>query len=255
MVNKVPNRPALAKPFRMQSVFGVSNYLSTLIRSLFDILSQISFRLNNVLDIDGTTRMTGPLPFDEVATADMPPASEWEGAIVYNTDFSVFMYSDGNIWLPLSPIGAPLQEVSVESTVDDSTTSSSFTSTSLSASITPTFSNSIIRVDVFAPVDQLRVSGSPQERRADYRIRNTTDGGTVGGVRRKGQLLESASNSKATNSDDVTLTRRYTVNSTATRTFELQHATLTATDTESSIPASGARGPAVITLTELRPAP
>lgn len=62
---------------------------------------QIAVRANASLPYDGSRGMTQPLSLSSVAVADLPTASEWEGAIVYVSDETggaTLAFSDGSDW-------------------------------------------------------------------------------------------------------------------------------------------------------------
>jgi len=69
------------------------------------ILRMIGERLNRVLPLDGSERMTGPLPLYALTTANLPAASSWADSLLYVTDGVSGVYqSDGSTW---SALGAP----------------------------------------------------------------------------------------------------------------------------------------------------
>lgn len=92
-------------------------------------------RLNNSFMLDGTEAMQAPLPLQPVPTADLPPASEHEGATVYDETLQRMVYSNGSAWVP-APTSAELIEIAqdaigsilvdsdtIDFTYDDSTPS------------------------------------------------------------------------------------------------------------------------------------
>lgn len=118
--------------------------------------------------------------------------------------------------------GLILQEVVATSTEQDSTTSQTFQNTSLSASITPLRSNSVIEAIAFVPVaNAQRGSGSQNLRQGSFRLRNATDDATLGTSRFGRDLVEDSSES-APSYAPVIVMGRFTVNSTAERTIRLQ---------------------------------
>lgn len=115
-----------------------------------------------------------------------------------------------------------LQEVVASSTANDITSSTIFQDTSLSASITPLRSNSVIEaVALVTHAAANRASGEPISRAGLFRLRNTTDDVNAGSVR-FGRDLEAESSSQATSRSPVITIARFTVNSTAERTIQLQ---------------------------------
>jgi len=92
-------------------------------------------RLNNSFMLDGTEEMQAPLPLQPVPTADLPPASEHEGATLYDETLQRMVYSNGAAWVP-APTSAELIEIAqdaigsilvdsdtIDFTYDDSTPS------------------------------------------------------------------------------------------------------------------------------------
>ena len=67
-------------------------------------LQRMILRLNGSLQKSGAEPMTGPLRLAQFATADLPAAADWLGAVVYVTDAAAgdeFQGSDGSTWNPL----------------------------------------------------------------------------------------------------------------------------------------------------------
>lgn len=62
---------------------------------------QLADRVNAAVMKDGTDGMVKPLPLKSYAVADLPAASDWEGAIVYVSDETggaTVAFSDGSSW-------------------------------------------------------------------------------------------------------------------------------------------------------------
>lgn len=80
---------------------GLVSYVSSLSRRLIEVFGEYGFRVNNTLPKDGTEGMDKPLPLKSYAVADLPTASDWEGAIVHVSDETggaVPAFSDGTNW-------------------------------------------------------------------------------------------------------------------------------------------------------------
>lgn len=132
----------------------------------------------------------------------------------------------GNVWTqPASTFrsGQVIQEV-VESNMNtDQAGLTSFGDSSLFATITPLFDNSVIEVSVdVARITVFRVSGSLRDRRAHIVIRNETNAVDIGGVYTVGRVMTDASNLTDNSDWGGQLRARYTVNSLAARTFRLR---------------------------------
>lgn len=62
---------------------------------------QLADRANAAVMKDGSDGMVRPLPLKSYAVADLPTASDWEGAIVYVSDETggaTVAFSDGTNW-------------------------------------------------------------------------------------------------------------------------------------------------------------
>jgi hypothetical protein len=74
--------------------------------ALNGILRMFGYRLNRVLPMDGTERMTAPLPLYAQTTANLPAASSWADSLVYVTGGVSGVYqSDGSTWSALGAAG------------------------------------------------------------------------------------------------------------------------------------------------------
>ena len=65
-------------------------------------LGQLGFRLNRTLVVDGTERMTGPLPLMSYTVATRPAAASYIGSLIYVSDAAAgnkLQYSDGASWI------------------------------------------------------------------------------------------------------------------------------------------------------------
>lgn len=72
--------------------------LQQLVKAATRILIEHATRLNLAIPLDGTEAPTAPLPLWQVATADLPAAADWEGAILYDSTANRVKYSDGATW-------------------------------------------------------------------------------------------------------------------------------------------------------------
>lgn len=90
---------------------------------------QIAQRANVGLPIDGTRAMTKPLPLKSYATADLPTASLWEGAIVYDSDDSAVKRSDGANWSSVSGSYDPANVAITGGTINGTSVGASTAST------------------------------------------------------------------------------------------------------------------------------
>ena len=103
MVQPVGERPAFPSPPRGLPI-GVTEWASSMVKVLSNLLSETNTRLNRVLPKDGTETMTAPLPLQSVLVAALPTASEHEGEIIYVSDGgsgAVFRGSNGSSWVNL----------------------------------------------------------------------------------------------------------------------------------------------------------
>lgn len=99
MTNRVPNTPSLPTSIGHPTANNLANWGGALIRALFQTLAEYAIRLNASMQIDGTERMTHPLPLYSVAAASLPDATLWEGTVLYVSDEGALAYSDGADWL------------------------------------------------------------------------------------------------------------------------------------------------------------
>lgn len=145
--------------------------------------------------------------------------------------------------------GAILQEVVATSTANDITSSTTFQDTSLSASITPLRSNSVIEaVALVTHAAANRASGEPISRAGLFRIRNVTDDVSSGTVL-FGRDLEAGSSDPATSRAPVPIVARFAVDSTAERTIQLQFRAYASGTQVLTAGTSG--GPFMMTLREI----
>lgn len=152
-------------------------------------------------------------------------------------------------YVPAFLPGMVVQRVIGASTTNDTTTSTTAVNSSLAATITPKYANSIILVTAHIPVRQDVNAGPVSAVYAAYNLRNSTDdvnlshtlaGCTFSGGQTVGVGVYSS----------VTLLGQYVVNSLAARTFVVQHAS-SSTSVTSQI-SGGIGGAAVITLEEIK---
>ena len=85
-----------------------------------------------------------------VCTTATRPASPYEGQAIYDTDVATTLVWDGSAWI--GSAGKVLQVVSATSVTAVSTTSSSFVTSGLSATITPSSTGSKIYVVATLPI-------------------------------------------------------------------------------------------------------
>lgn len=105
MVKRLPDTPKLVRPPRRPTMLAQGLFNGDLTRNLHNVLGDISFRANRTLGRDGEERMEGPLPLVELETADLPPAADFPGAVIFVTDAPAgeqVQYSDGTNWIPLA---------------------------------------------------------------------------------------------------------------------------------------------------------
>lgn len=144
-----------------------------------------------------------------------------------------------------------LQEVVSTSSTNSSTTSPFFQDTSLSATITPTQTGSVIEVIAVVPVAQaIQISGDSTNRAADFLIRNETDG-VDGSEHTFGRFLATSSPSSAGSRFSPVVVGRFTVISTSSKTFRLRFRRAGAGD-GSSVAMIVNENPALMILREIR---
>lgn len=144
--------------------------------------------------------------------------------------------------------GAILQVVTAVSTTHDFTTLAALQDSSLSAAITPTAADSILLIEVDGSCQAHRAAGTLAERLMSVAIRNVTDGVTVA-EQIRGRNLDATSSASAPVVTPIALKGRYSVNSTAARTFRLQYRSNTATNVQAAI--RGDEGSVLMTITEV----
>lgn len=101
MSHKLPTSPNISVPKSTVDLRGVEVYLNLLYRDLIRILSELSFHLNQSLDVSGHDAMTGPLTLATYTVATVPAAADHTGAIIYvsnETGGAVPAFSDGTNW-------------------------------------------------------------------------------------------------------------------------------------------------------------
>lgn len=72
--------------------------LQSLVTALVRELISHATRLNVALTTDGADAMTAPLALASYATGDLPDATAYEGAIVYDTTTNTVKWSNGTVW-------------------------------------------------------------------------------------------------------------------------------------------------------------
>lgn len=122
--------------------------------------------------------------------------------------------------------GRVVQVVTGTSTVEDTTTSTTYANTSLAATITPKYNNSVLVVMVSAHgrVAHDTSGATSDARRSEFRLYNSTNSTVITGANlvEYGAGLISVSQAEARHFTNPALMGIYTVNSTDARTFYLQ---------------------------------
>lgn len=194
---------------------------------------------------------------DDSAVVHLAGAETITGAKTFSTDptladgSSALSVTEGNAaFAPLD--NNVVQVVSATLTTTAATTATTYQASGLEATITPLYADSVIYAIVSAYVTDDISSGSVTGRFGRYRILNVTDAATMEGASNVvvGRSLVAASSTAAPSHNALHLLGRYTVNSTAARTFRLEHRA-GATGLQSSV--NGLDSAAVITLLEVRP--
>jgi len=101
VAEKVVERPALSPPGPGDNF---ERWASAHISQLLEVFQQYGYRLNRVVDENGLTPMQAPIVLAAFAVANLPPAADWEGAIIYVTDGGAgekFRGSDNTSWVML----------------------------------------------------------------------------------------------------------------------------------------------------------
>lgn len=83
---------------------ALRGWASSLVARLADLITELGTRANASISDDGDKRMAAPLPLQSVKAADLPPAADWEGSIIYVSDGASgakFRGSDGSSWVNL----------------------------------------------------------------------------------------------------------------------------------------------------------
>lgn len=124
MARRVPRTPVLPSGLpRLDPALGPLN------RTLFQTFTEHSNRLNAGMQRDGSEPAQAPVPLQEVALADLPPAADWPGGIIFVTDGGLggagaLYVSDGTSWDVLTDAGNTALQIAANlSDVDDAATS------------------------------------------------------------------------------------------------------------------------------------
>lgn len=148
--------------------------------------------------------------------------------------------------------GEVLQEKVTYSTTIDTASSAFPNDSSLTGSITPTYSDSVIKITVYIPrIDVSRISGSFSERTFAVLVKNETDDLIIYEGTTSGRVLIGASNAAATFTNYVNLVNYYEVDSTDERTFRVVYGP--GIPTNSQVKLRGDRGALTMILQEMRP--
>jgi hypothetical protein len=134
---------------------------------------------------------------------------------------------------------------------DHSTTAATVQDSGLSLAFTPLFADSILHINVDGECQVSWAAGSLLERYQYVSIYNSTNSVEVVGSYRGGRLV-AASAALGTHFNAIGLKGTYTVNSTAARTFKLQHFAGIVTNLQSTITGTRAGG-VTMTIAEVRP--
>lgn len=153
--------------------------------------------------------------------------------------------------IPSSGAGAILQVVTAVSTANNTTTSTTYQASSLSASITPQAADSKLVITVDGEFNAYSVNvGSTTARLGWVAIQNTTNAVQVVENVRGHSLVAANQAAAATAFTPIALRGIYTVNSTAARTFQLQFKSGEATNVEAAI-RGDRNGGAIMTIMEI----
>lgn len=74
-------------------------------KALLTEFNRVYARLVTAVMNDGTEYMEAPFPFQQVATADLPAAADWEGCVVWDTTAGTLKFSDGSAWAEIGAGG------------------------------------------------------------------------------------------------------------------------------------------------------
>jgi len=88
----------------MGTMASVQRWAGASATALAQLTAELSRHINRILPTDGADGMQAPLPLASYATADIPAAADWEGAIIYVNDASAgsqFQGSNGTSWVNL----------------------------------------------------------------------------------------------------------------------------------------------------------
>lgn len=96
MANRLPQTPALG-----QVTANLQESLGGLQRALYRVLTEILTRGNLAFVKDGTEAFEAPLPLQQTATADLPPAADHKGKLVYDLTTNTVKFSNGTTWTAL----------------------------------------------------------------------------------------------------------------------------------------------------------
>ncbi len=101
MARKLADTPALSKQTGLSSTNAIAAYLNVLTQVLTNILTQISYRINRMMSLDGTDAMTGPIVVQTYTVATVPTVASWPRGIIYVSDETggaTLAFSDGTNW-------------------------------------------------------------------------------------------------------------------------------------------------------------
>lgn len=101
MARKLPDNPTLPKTGNLSTSQAILQYLNILVRVLQEMLSQVNYRLNRSVPLDGTDAMTGPFVVKSYTVATVPTAASYTRGIIWVSDETggaTLAFSDGTNW-------------------------------------------------------------------------------------------------------------------------------------------------------------
>ncbi|MFC3227321.1 hypothetical protein ACFOGJ_08780 [Marinibaculum pumilum] len=174
------------------------------------------------------------------STDSEPPSANWVLALLEGTAIPASSVRPGQV----------VQEVVATHATTVTSTSLTFATAGLQAAITPVFSDSVIEAQAFVPrADARRNAGTPVDMRGRFRIQNVTNA-AASPEYFFGRVLIAGTSELAQSTSPIAIQWRYTVNSVAERTFQLQIAA--GTDPNVIISTSAADSAISMILREIR---
>lgn len=234
-LKSAPENPLIPSP-RPTNFFETALGFSQVQQALYVAFRDLAYRANRVLPKDGTEPMEGPLLLGSFSTVNLPSAADNEGGMVFDTTTGTVKFSNGVAWLSMLRPGDSVQApVFASSNITDITTQATMQNSSLVASITPQFSNSIIEAVAIIPFAVVScVSGSELSRSMFAEIRNITNGVSSPEFQLGFNLLAPSAATGAAGGG-FHMQWHYTVNSTATRQFRVRFRSTVATNLQAEL--------------------